>query len=263
MELENNDSLQDKNISELQKDLNTKINNDAKVSDNIQIKRVPTFTMSTCAKADTLMPINFAPETLTAYLKLKTENVNFDEFVMDRLNYPNKLSMCMAFNAEQIDAVALAIYQIEKSKSLIVGDMAGIGKGRIASAILRYAYIQKKIPVFITERPNLFSDIFRDIDAIGGFGTRASGNIIYPKPLILNGYKPRGENAVLSPKTKEVMYDAQKNTEIIQALDSAVSSGKFPFKDYQVVLGTYSQFSVSTDNEGNDKLKVKYIKESS
>jgi hypothetical protein len=259
---ENTDSLQDKNISEIREGLKKDITNKAKTDTNIQAKRVPTFTMSTCAKADTLMPVNLAPETLTAFLKLKSENVEFDEFVMEKLGYPNKLTMCMAFNAEQIDAIALAIYQIEKGKSLIVGDMAGIGKGRIASAILRYAYINKKIPVFITERTNLFSDIYRDIDAIGGFGTRAgSGNIIYPKPLILNGYKPKGENAVLSPKSKEILYDAQKNSEIIQVLDGAVESGRFPFRDYQVLLGTYSQFSTTTDNEGKDKLKVKYIKE--
>jgi len=261
MDSENTDSLQDKNISEIRDNLKQDITNKAKTDTNIQAKRVPTFTMSTCAKADTLMPVNFAPETLTAYLKLKSENVEFDDFVMEKLNYPNKLTMCMAFNAEQIDAIALAIYQIEKGKSLIVGDMAGIGKGRIAAGVLRYAYLNKKIPIFITERTSLFSDIYRDIDAIGGFGTKSNGNILYPKPLILNGYKPKGENAVLSPKTKQILYEAQKNPEIIQTLDLAIESGKFPFKDYQLLLGTYSQFQTTQDNDGKDKLKVKYIKQ--
>jgi hypothetical protein len=138
---ENTDSLQDKNISKIREGLKKDITNKAKTDTNIEPKRVPTFTMSTCAKADTLMPVNLAPETLTAFLKLKSENVEFDEFVMEKLGYPNKLTMCMAFNAEQIDAIALAIYQIEKGKSLIVGDMAGIGKGRIASAKIGRAHV--------------------------------------------------------------------------------------------------------------------------
>lgn len=256
------EDLSTQNLQENQKDadeqLKEDIYNKAKKSEDIQVKRVPTFTMSSCAKAGTMMPVHFAPETLNALFKLKSEGINFDEFVTDRLQYPNKLAMCNALNAEQVDGVALAIYQIERGKSLIVGDMAGIGKGRIASAVLRYAYLKKKIPIFITERPNLFSDLYRDIADIGGFGLR-NNNYITPKPIILNGYKPNDENSI--KRGDDVLFTAQKNAEVIQILSEAVDNDKFPFKDYQLVLGTYSQFSTEQDNTGKDKLKVKYIKE--
>ena len=68
---ENTDSLQDKNISEIKEGLKKDITNKAKTDTNIQAKRVPTFTMSTCSKADTLVPVNLAPEILTAFLKFK------------------------------------------------------------------------------------------------------------------------------------------------------------------------------------------------
>ena len=255
-------NLQDENIKSVENELKDDVINKAKKSEDIQVKRVPTFTMSSCAKAGTLMPVHFATETLNALFKIKSEDVNFDDFVINRLNYPNKLAMCNAFNAEQVDGVALAIYQIEKGKSLIVGDMAGIGKGRIAAGVLRYAYLKKKIPIFITERPNLFSDLYRDIYDISGFGLR-NGNQLIPKPIILNGYKPKNENDIVrgDGEYKQVLFEAQKNGEIIQILSEAADSGKFPFKDFQLICATYSQFSTEQDNAGNDKLKVKYIKE--
>ena len=41
------------------------------------------------------------------------------------------------------------------------------GKGRVAAAMIRYAVNQGVKPVFLTEKANLFSDIYRDLSAIG------------------------------------------------------------------------------------------------
>ena len=90
-----------------------------------------------------------------------------DLFVMEQLGYKDMISLCRAFGAEQVDAIAAAIVQIQDGKGLILSDMAGSGKGRVIAGIMRYAKLQGKKPIFITEKPNLFSDIYRDIIAIG------------------------------------------------------------------------------------------------
>ena len=57
----------------------------------------------------------------------------------------------------------MAIYNIEvRKQGMIIGDQTGIGKGRIAAAMIRYAVNQGHQPIFITEKANLFSDLYRD-----------------------------------------------------------------------------------------------------
>lgn len=90
-----------------------------------------------------------------------------DLFVMEQLGYKDMIELCRCFSAEQIDGIAAAITQISEGKALILGDMAGSGKGRMIAGVLRYAKVQGKKPIFITERPNLYSDIYRDMIAIG------------------------------------------------------------------------------------------------
>lgn len=78
--------------------------------------------------------------------------------------------LCGAMSDEQIDAIALAIFNIEREDAtgkgfgMIIGDMTGIGKGRIAAALIRYCIkFYNRAPIFITEKGYLFSDIYRDI----------------------------------------------------------------------------------------------------
>jgi len=48
-----------------------------------------------------------------------------------------------ALSAEQIDAVAMAIYNMEeRGQGMIIGDQTGIGKGRIAASIIRYGVMR-------------------------------------------------------------------------------------------------------------------------
>ncbi len=43
----------------------------------------------------------------------------------------------------------------------------GLGKGRTVAAVMRYAIIKGRIPIFVTEKANLYKDIYRDLVAIG------------------------------------------------------------------------------------------------
>ncbi len=80
-----------------------------------------------------------------------------------KLHYPLKSNVFEFFSAEQVDAIALAIWNIERGDDMIIGDQTGIGKGRIAAAIIRYEAKNGLPTIFITEKATLFSDIYRDL----------------------------------------------------------------------------------------------------
>src|SRR5690606_26054413 len=125
------------------------------------------------------VPDSMAYETHEALAQIKEAvGGDVDNFVRDRLGYATKTALCKALSAEQTDAVMMAIYNIEaRGQGMIIGDQTGIGKGRVAAAMIRYGCHQGMKPVFLTEKANLFSDIYRDLYAIG------SGRL---KPFIVN-----------------------------------------------------------------------------
>lgn len=119
---------------------------------------------------DTLIPVNMADAAKEAITHIEDRHGPVDEFVADRLGYAGggrSNAFLNAFSAEQVDAIAAAIDNIERGSAMIVGDQTGIGKGRIAAALLRYAIRQGKIPVLVTEKPDLYGDMWRDLRDIG------------------------------------------------------------------------------------------------
>jgi hypothetical protein len=94
-----------------------------------------------CIVLNTQVPDSMAFETRKAILDIKAEvGGDIDNFVRHRLKYPTKTALCKVLSAEQIDAVAMAIYNIEaRGQGMIIGDQTGIGKGRVAAAMIRYA----------------------------------------------------------------------------------------------------------------------------
>lgn len=181
-----------------------------------------------CIVLDTEVPDSMAWETTEA-LKAITEAVggDADNYVRDRLGYASRTSLCRALAAEQVDAVMMAIYNIEaRSQGMIIGDQTGIGKGRTAAALIRYAHIQGKIPIFLTEKPNLFSDIYRDLQAIG------SGHL---KPFIINTQDSKTD---IKDEQGKLLYHAPS----LKEQQEAFSSNRVP-EGYDCVLATYSQFN--------------------
>ena len=181
-----------------------------------------------CVVLNTQVPDSMAFETRQAVLSIKDEvSGDIDNFVRHRLKYPNKAALCKVLSAEQIDAVAMAIYNIEaREQGMIIGDQTGIGKGRVAAAMIRYAVNQGVKPLFLTEKANLFSDIYRDLSAIG------SGHL---KPLIVNSKESKTD---IKDEDGEVIYQAPSLTE----QQSIISSRTVPAQ-YDFVLATYSQFN--------------------
>ena len=88
-------------------------------------------------------------------------------FVCARLKISRE-QLAQYFKAEQVDSIALAIYNIEaRHEAMVCGDETGVGKGRQAAGIVRYAKENGRLPIFFTEKKNLFSDFYRDAKDTG------------------------------------------------------------------------------------------------
>jgi len=181
-----------------------------------------------CVVLDTQVPDSMSFETQSSIDRIRIEvGGDMDNFVRHRLGFNSKTELCNALAAEQIDAVGTAIYNIEaKNQGMIIGDQTGIGKGRIAAAIIRYAIQQNLKPIFLTEKSNLFSDIYRDLLAIGSAHLR---------PFIVN-----------SKESKTDIKDQDGNV-VYQALPVEQQKNIFQRRElpagYDYVVATYSQFS--------------------
>lgn len=181
-----------------------------------------------CTVLNTQVPDSMSFETQTAVQQIKAEiGGDMDNFVRHRLGYPTKATLCAVLSAEQIDAVAMAIYNIEaRGQGMIIGDQTGIGKGRVAAAMIRYGVMQGLKPVFLTEKANLFSDIYRDLSAIG------SGHL---RPFIVNGRESKTD---IKDEDGNVVYQAAPLSEQQAVFEAREIPAKYDF-----VVGTYSQFN--------------------
>jgi hypothetical protein len=146
-------------------------------NNSIQKKYVPASQV--CVTLNTVVPTGMANEQATFNEKLKAL-IDVDKYVAEKLKYKSVEDLCygwdrqkgekvVRFAKEQIDAIATAIYNYENSEDgIILADQTGIGKGRVATGILRYAILTlNKVPIFITEKEHLVNDIYRDFYDIG------------------------------------------------------------------------------------------------
>jgi hypothetical protein len=124
----------------------------------------------------TLVPTSHLSALQNAFDNLRKRVGDIDDYVRGRLQY-DEAGFQKAFSAEQVEALALAIDNIERGKGFIIGDQTGIGKGRVVAAMIRFAKLSGKTPVFVTQMPDLYGDMMRDLNDIGMAGF---------KPLMTN-----------------------------------------------------------------------------
>lgn len=153
--------------------------------------------------------------------QIEAQHGSIDEFIKIELGYDTIEEAHQALAAEQMDSVAMAIYQMKQGQALIIGDQTGVGKGRQMAALIRWAVQRGEKPVFITQKADLFSDIYRDLVDVG------SGDLV---PFIFN--------------SDGAMVDSKGNT-VHKPLSSAemakvFASGALP-DEYDFAVLTYSQ----------------------
>lgn len=160
----------------------------------------------------------------------KSVGKSIDQFVTDELGYDTIQDAHNALAAEQMDSVAMAIYQMKQGQALIIGDQTGVGKGRQMAALIRWAVRQGKKPIFITQKADLFSDIYRDLVDIG------SGDL---HPFIFNSATAKDGKGIVVDANGNEIYKALSNekTKLICLQSSELPDG------FDYVLATYSQFN--------------------
>jgi predicted RNA methylase len=134
---------------------------------DVQPRQVAYVPKSKGFSTQTLIPFNMASAAQQALERFEQQHGDIDEYLSTRLGYGSVSELHGYFSAEQVDASALAISNIEKGAGFITGDQTGIGKGRICASIMRYAQQQGKIALFITKDKPLYADMMRDVGDIG------------------------------------------------------------------------------------------------
>ncbi len=137
-----------------------------KATSTVGKSQLPYKPSSKARSLDSLVPSNMAASTQTSLKIIAKEHGSVDELVADRLGY-DRSELPDFLSAEQIDAVASAIHNTERGSAFIVGDQTGIGKGRVVASMIRYAIRNDMTPIFVTEKPDLYGDMFRDMKDVG------------------------------------------------------------------------------------------------
>lgn len=203
-----------------------------------QLQRVDKSVRGLSTEKVTYAPKSENPFTLKAVMPAdQQEAVNknleklgdADQFLVDELGYNDKDDLYSHLAAEQVDSVALALQQAKKGNAFIIGDMTGIGKGRQAASLIRYAKKQGQVPVYFTKTAGLLSDVYRDLVDIG------SPNL---RPFVFGSAK----EAAITDSDGKVVFALPSKSEVKRVLDYIEKNGKLP-DEYDYVLTTYSQVS--------------------
>lgn len=203
-----------------------------------QLQRVDKSVRGLSTEKVTYAPKSENPFTLKAVMPAdQQEAVNknleklgdADQFLVDELGYNDKDDLYSHLAAEQVDSVALALQQAKKGNAFIIGDMTGIGKGRQAASLIRYAKKQGQVPVYFTKTAGLLSDVYRDLVDIGSPELR---------PFVFGSAK----EAAITDSDGNVVFALPSKSEVKRVLDYIEKNGKLP-EEYDYVLTTYSQVS--------------------
>jgi predicted RNA methylase len=219
-----------------------------------------TYTPKSNATAvGTLAPRAMAQSIQDSIDRIESQVGNVDEFVAESLEMDPE-TLREKFSAEQIDALVLAIRNAQEGKGFIIGDQTGVGKGRVVAAMIKYALINDKIPIFVTEKPNLYSDMIRDLDDIGMtdelgldtakpkiFITNGSESIPYTLLRKVNGEMTENNLTLKAPKSGAKLEGMMKEMQEKESLG-----------DFKVIFTTYSQLQTV---KGNSTERQRFIKQ--
>jgi hypothetical protein len=197
---------------------------------------------SQASSVGTLVPKAMRDAIDASIQRIEDKVGDIDQYVADSLKMDAE-TLRANFSAEQVDALALAIDNAEAGKGFIIGDQTGIGKGRVVAAMIRYALVNGKTPIFVTEKPNLYSDMIRDLDDIGMtndlaldtkrpriFITNGGESIPYTLIRTKNGEVTETNLTLKAPKTGKALDEMMR--------DMAASDS---LGEYRVIFTTYSQ----------------------
>lgn len=186
--------------------------------------QAPYVPVSQVGEPSAMIPRNLVGPTRAALARVVDQHGNLDEWVAAELGWSVE-EMGQKLSPEQVDAVGLAFHAADRGRGMIVADQTGLGKGRTLAAFARKAALAGQPVIFLTEKANLFSDLWRDLQAIESDG-------IF-RPMILNSGIP-----IRDTVTGEILVSATAPPLVKNAVqENALVPGT------NIVFATYSQFN--------------------
>lgn len=214
-----------------------RVDGDEKSNDDEHV--VPYVPVSRNGDPGLKAPRNIAEAQRQALLDLEKEvGMEIDDYVASKTGVPVE-NLRKGLNAAQLDASALAIRNMERGSALINSDQTGVGKGRVVACIIGlYAKARGLVPVFVTAKKNLYSDMIgRDLPSIG---------ITDFKPLITDAevsYE-KADGTVVSRKASQE-----------REFDHVISTGKL--SGYDGIFTSYGQLQADAPKGFRESAKEK------
>ncbi|MBP7235963.1 MAG: strawberry notch family protein, partial [Bifidobacterium sp.] len=129
----------------------------------------------------------------------------------------------------------------------VLGDQTGIGKGRVVASMIRYAYLNGKVPVFITEKQGLYADMYRDLMDIG-MDPSIVDEIMQTNSDEVELYRNDDTGELVSLKSPSKWADTLR---VVDGLPTVGKGNKAKAK--KIVFTTYDQMNVGA-KEGDAAL---------
>lgn len=190
-------------------------------------EKLPYRPHNTAFRLESVAPAAMVEAMDNVLTQIEAQHGSIDEFIKTELGYDTIEEAHQALAAEQMDSVAMAIYQMKQGQALIIGDQTGVGKGRQMAALIRWAVQRGEKPVFITKKADLFSDIYRDLVDIG------SGDLV---PFIFNSPSAKENKGEMVDANGKVVYKGLSDSKMKKVMET----GKLP-EDCDFAVLTYSQ----------------------
>ncbi len=221
------DAEQEANLELVNIEIGKELKENPEFGNDYQAQYIP----MTAGSSNAMIPKNLVVPQSRAFAKFIDENGDPENFVKKEL----RLTDLSDFEPEQIDAIAMGIWNMQRGRALILADQTGMGKGRVVAAISRWSAMNEIQCNFLTEKAGLFSDLWRDVMDIH------SEKLF--TPFILNdGEKivslSGSDQETLVPRTNKAITDNLVTNQI-----SPKTAG------YNLMVATYSQFNRNGSNK--------------
>lgn len=129
--------------------------------------RLPYAPRSAIPAQGTMVPSNMATAVQYALDRLEERHGNLDEFVARQLGFASPADMDGRLFGEQVDAVALTLDSFGRGSDMVLGDLTGIGKGRVLAALIRFAHMNDMPVIFVTKDQTLYNSMARELAVLG------------------------------------------------------------------------------------------------
>ena len=103
---------------------------------NLSEEKLPYRPHNTAFRLESVAPAAMVEAMDNVLTQIEAQHGSIDEYVRTELGYDTVEEAHQALAAEQMDSVAMAIYQMKQGQALIIGDQTGVGKGRQMAALI-------------------------------------------------------------------------------------------------------------------------------